>query len=896
MATYAALVSLINILDQIRNHPRLSDSLDNKQVEFLSDNLAFLLDFIESGSSHGGTHVLEGEIASAAHAAEDAIESHVVDQIRAKSVSLLDLQTVIQGMDSVKEKVVKVKEEGIKLGFEDDQPRPPTYPTSSATTTASSTPLITTGAEKSMMVGFEDELTKLVGALTGDQPRLQIIPILGMGGIGKTTLARNGYEDARTLHRFDFRAWATISHEYSVTEIFSKLLSSQSSKSGGESGQETEHQLIHELYKKIKGRRYLIILDDMWTIETWNEIQRFFPDDNNGSRIVLTTRQSDLALHFRSSCCEMSLLDEDQSWELFCVKAFAREAGCPGGLEQIGKKIVKKCKGLPLSIVVIAGFLGRSEMTQEYWTYVAEDENYVRNLGGDDARSLDILSLSYSHLPAHLKPCFLHTGIFPEDHEIRVSRLVKLWVGEGFIKPDKTRSLEEVAEGYLVDLISRNLIVLGTVGSTGKFKTCHVHDLLRDLCLKTAKKEKFLRVLGVPDIPRGVDNERRVVFHERIPEEKIDHDLKPESFVRSLVSRGGRVPFKSRLLRVLDVDDSERDLDYHLKQLNLRSLFYKPCLPASGNYSRLELLNPYKLPSSISLVWNLQTLIITDCGEVVAPSKIWEMRQLRHLELPKLRLPEPPWSYQQDEIVLENLQTLKGVINFKWSEEACKRIPNVKKLKTNYLNLLDPTSGLSHYSLGSLRKLESLNCCHYDHQNRGDFLHKLTFPSSLRKLTLEGQVLCWWKLKAIGSLRRLEVLKLKKFWVRGRQWSPVEGEFLNLKFLGIYFCHDLETWNAERCHFPRLEKLVLEGLDSLEKIPLEIGKIPTLGLISLENCSESAAISALEILEEQEIVLGNEGLRVRIMFRNQEQLKRVKMREEFDKFTSKYLQLDASRW
>ncbi|KAL7153437.1 hypothetical protein ABFS83_04G168900 [Erythranthe nasuta] len=848
MAAYAGLASLMNTIDGIQIHPRLSISLDKKQTESLVETTRFLLDFIESAiHSHGGSkeeeQVLESQIASASFAAEDVIKSHAVDQIRSGSISSLDLQTVIEGMDFVKDKAVGFSD---KRGLKDQHP---TY----------STPAIfITG--KSKMIGFDDELTQLMERLTGQHRSLQIIPIVGMGGIGKTTLARNLYESQLIVHHFDICAWTTISQEYSAIDIFSKLLSCQS-KSTTELDRETsEVQLAQRLYQSLIGRRYLIVLDDIWSIKAWEKIMFFFPDNNNGSRIVLTTRLANVAIHFGPSYLSLKFLEEDKSWKLFCQKAFPQE-GCPPQLEKIGKNIAKNCKGLPLLIVVIGGLLRKSSTTQELWENISKDINLIPNLK-EEEQNLDILSLSYSHLPAHLKACFLYTGIFSNDQDTHAPQLLKLWVAEGFIRPNKTQTLEEIAEGYLNDLIDRNLILLRSRGSNKKIRSCDIHNLLRDFCLKLAKKEKFINVLRGCDISKGVEaNECRIVFHREILENNYD------GLLQTLESS------KFKMFRGLKVVDSDSSLDDILKQVNL-CYVSTPFLWISSGLRHIS--------SSISLLWNLQMLVVKDCGTIIAPPEIWEMPQLRHIQFGLIILPNPPLSVKQDCVVLRNLQTLKGVENLKFGDEVCKRIPNVKKLKIVYDEFSIDAYDFCLYNLGSFRKLESLNCFFSSDLHMQD----LKFPSSIKKLTLEGCCLNWEDLTMVGSLSNLEVLKLGPGSVVGPVWDPVEGEFLLLKYLAIHRCDDLRHWNAYSCHFPVLENLVLEGMSELEEIPFGVGELPTLGSINLIGCSDSAAVSAVEILEEQESV-GNEGLCVRIDLWKKKDLKRLrKMVEHFDCFAS----------
>ncbi|KAL0308053.1 UNVERIFIED_CONTAM: putative disease resistance RPP13-like protein 3 [Sesamum calycinum] len=223
-------------------------------------------------------------------------------------------------------------------------------------------------------------------------------------------------------------------------------------------------------------------MDDVWSIKAWDDFKLFFPNDGNGSRILITTRLLDVArpLCFNNHYFTMNFLDEDNSWNLLCEKTFAQKS-CPyPELEEIGRNIARCCRGLPLAIIVIGGLLANSKKAREYWEFLVENITSFINFGDDDY-CLKILSLSYNSLPIHLKSCFLYMRVFPEDDEIEVSKLIAFWIGEGFLKPIRGKTLKEAAKEYLKDLADRNLILIRKWTRTGKIKTCGVHDILREL-------------------------------------------------------------------------------------------------------------------------------------------------------------------------------------------------------------------------------------------------------------------------------------------------------------------------------------------------------------------------------------------------------------------------------
>ncbi|XP_057802938.1 putative late blight resistance protein homolog R1A-10 [Salvia miltiorrhiza] len=853
MAAYAALVSLMHIIDDLESHHSPPISLDKQQVQSLTENVTFLQEFLEAYNSPVSDEAdpLEMRIADAAYAAEDAIESHIVAKIqqsrsreticsrfhscfRAEEEMNLfeDVQNVIQEMDQIKSLAMQRNAE--KVVIHDKQ--------RSFVSASSSTGKNNSG----MVVWSEGVVNGILERLVSDQRERQVIPITGMGGIGKTTLAKTVYSKKIIEQRFDVCAWATISQQYNTREILCELVSQATKKSKEQLSEKSEDELELELYQYLSGRRFLIVMDDMWSIDAWDRIQRFFPENENCSRILVTTRLSHLSSQLNNNySLQMEFLDEVRSWELFSKIMFG-VGSCPHELEKIGKKIVENCRGLPLSIVVVGGILRNREHTLGVWESIRKNLASEVNLE-NDKHCMKLLKMSYNHLPVYLKPCFLYMGVFEEDDSVRVSTLVKLWVSEGFLKPMNGKSLETIAIEFLKDLVDRNLILVGEVGSTGNIKFVKIHDLLRDLCLNQSKKDGFYHVIGQSS-PRGISSQRRVVIPRNTPKKKVLHDLQTMPRARSIVSEFGKVPrFKnSELLRTLHAYKFDHYFEDESLIKSLASLY------VNLRHLAVEVGSMSSIFSSFSRLWNLQILIVY-CRRDFTPAEIWRMPQLRHIEMTTRRfyLPEPS---SDDVIVMENLLVLVGIANFKCSEDVVKRIPNIKKLVIEYFDRGEIEQD-DYYCLNNIRrlcKLESLSVtCWFDFSAS---LYVLTFPQSLKKLTLVMNHCFEWEkiLEKIGALPLLEMFNLRNGCFGTGKWEMVEGQFPSLKYLGLQDCASLKNWTAESSSiFPRLEKLRLFHMEELKEIPTQIGDIPTLQKICIELCGEAVVMCAKEIVEEQ---------------------------------------------
>lgn len=303
------------------------------------------------------------------------------------------------------------------------------------------------------LIGLENnEFIEMLDSLTRQTLRLKVFPIMVMAGIGKTTFSKKLYDDPLVVYHFYVRAWVTVSQQYQVRNFLLALLHCVANEDLDELQGTDDEELREKVYRILKNKRYLLVLDDMWDTEAWDDLKRIFPDGNNGSRIILTTRLQYVAVHASEEAPPLCLrcLSINESWELLSSKVFINDS-CPKEMVEIGKELAYKCHGLPLTIVVLGGLLLKINKNLDAWEKVARSVGSLVTEGAEQCQH--ILSLSYNHLPDSLKLCFLYMGLFPENYEISVKNLTWLWVAEGFIRSYSSKSLEEVAEDYLADLI-----------------------------------------------------------------------------------------------------------------------------------------------------------------------------------------------------------------------------------------------------------------------------------------------------------------------------------------------------------------------------------------------------------------------------------------------------------
>ncbi|XWS73829.1 hypothetical protein CRYUN_Cryun02cG0163100 [Craigia yunnanensis] len=403
-----------------------------------------------------------------------------------------------------------------------------------------------------------------------------------MGGSGKTTLVANIFNKRSVKQHFDFCIWITVSQQYSIEELFRSMVKDvykQRKEVPMQVDTMSYRVLVDTLVQYLQSRRYLIVLDDVWNIEFWQEIHIALPEGMRGSRIMFTTRREDVAplqFGFVSYIHLIQPLRKDEAWELFCKKAFPNKlGGCPPHLDPLGRKLVEKSEGLPLAIVALGGLMSSKKSIAD-WRRVHDNLNW--ELSNNAALELvkTISLLSYHDLSFQLKHCFLYCFIFPEDYAIRQKRLIRLWMAEGLLEQVNDAPPEAVADSYLMELISRSLLQVTMRNHFGRPKAIKMHDLIREFAVSIAKEEKLV---AVSDEKKGEESGiRRYSIEVKDKEMKLGNGT---AQLRSLIifvvdeiskSSFNKLPSGFKLLRVLDLANApinELPIPPYLEKLHL---------------------------------------------------------------------------------------------------------------------------------------------------------------------------------------------------------------------------------------------------------------------------------------------------------------------------------------
>ncbi|XP_027157299.1 disease resistance protein RPM1-like [Coffea eugenioides] len=752
--------------------------------------------------------------------------------------------------------------------------------------------------EEAKLVGIDQPKKHLISQLLqGDDYQLKVVSVVGMGGLGKTTLVKRVHEDPEVRRHFPVRAWVTVSQTCDFQYLLKDLIRQLHKEGKKPVPQSIESSNTTELKEIIKdflqqAGRYAIIFDDVWDVEFWNTIKFALPESCCGNRVMLTTRKADVA---SASCIEsrrfvyrMEPLSVEDSRTLFCNKIF-NGGNCPSHLMDVAKGILDKCEGLPLAILAIGGLLASKDVNR-----IDEWELVRRCLGGEleGTGKLDrvkkILSLSYGDLPWHLKACLLYTSIYPEDCEIACYDLINLWIAERFVEGREGMSIEDVAWNYLSELVNRSLIQVSKVFYEGIPNKCRIHDLLREVILLKSREQNMVTVTTGQPTTWPSEKVRRLVVHGSSSNNTQHHQQRRSycfDHLRSFITVGSMSPLlsktllsgisrSSKLLKVLDFHGQETQEEipneifkmFHLKHLDLYG-------------TRVE-----RVPKAIGKLQHLEFLDLGDTGVRELPMDILKLQKLRFLKVyQQVNSSDDDYGYHGFKApsnmgVLLALEIL-NCVDASSGSTIIKEIGKLSQLRELYITKLRREDGKelcsSLANLTSLQRLRVESIGNGDDHDTIDLNHpSSSFLQSLHLLILCGRLekmpqwvahlhglvridLNWSRLRGeedpLESLQHLPNLGEINFCgsYQGEGLCFQAGGFLNLKWMQLKRLEGLRWMRVEEGALPRLQTLFLRLLPLLEELPLGIQHLIQLQRLILAEMSSQLREKLLENQKEE---------------------------------------------
>ncbi|XP_057478846.1 disease resistance protein RPM1-like [Actinidia eriantha] len=702
--------------------------------------------------------------------------------------------------------------------------------------------------EEAELVGIEKPKRELIQLLLEEDHRLKVVSIAGMGGLGKTTLSKKVYDDTIVKKYFQNHAWITVSESFKIEKLLQSIIEQLFEEVKQPIPQGVENMDTNSLKGIINAflqqKRYVLVLDDVWDIHAWKSFRHAFPNGNCGSRVILTTRNIDLA-SFSSGeshgyVYNLMPLAPENSWTLFCRKTFHGNS-CPTYLEGHSRDILRRCEGLPLAIVAISGLLSTKEKSVEEWERISRSLG-VELEGNENLTSMSkILSLSFFDLPWNLKLCFLYLSVFPEDYSIYHWRLIRLWVAEGFVEAKDGMTIEEVAQSYLNGLINRSLIQVAKRRSDRRIKAYRIHDLWREIIVSKSREQNIVTVACECGIvwPRKV---RRLSVHQNLESEQESSCFPHlrslivfssiDSF--SILSKVALLSDGLRLLTLLDLEGTQLETfpNEVVKLCHLRHL-------------SLRRTNLKAVPKSIGNLQNLETLDLKQTHVTELPDEILKLQRLRHLVLYSYHPQLAGSSFQVQRgfkapMGIGSLSSLQKLCSIEANQDnnngiVLKEVGKLTQLRrVRILKLRREDGKVLCLSLEKLKNLQSLRVSAIQEDEIIDLDSLSSPPQRLRTLYLAGhlQRLPRWIPSAFYLVR--VCLRSSKL----RDADPLGSlqDLPNLADLEIYQAYVGEELCFKAGAFQNLETLHLGVLKELIWVRVEASSMPRLKNLSLVEC------------------------------------------------------------
>ncbi|CAM0908725.1 unnamed protein product [Alopecurus aequalis] len=728
---------------------------------------------------------------------------------------------------------------------------------------------------------------------------LTVVPIVGMGGLGKTTLAKLVYNDPTIQKHFNLLLWVCVSDSFDVDSLAKSIVEAARGKidDGTEKSSSKKKTPLEILRNVVNGQRYLLVLDDVWTREAhkWEQLKACLEHGGMGSVVLITTRDKGVAEIMKTvEAYNLTALEDKFIKEIIETRAFSRfhkKEDIPTVLVNMVCEIVKRCRGSPLAATALGSVL-RTKTTEEEWKALSSKSSICT----EETGILPILKLSYNDLPSHMKQCFAFCAVFPKDYEIDVEKLIQLWIAHGFIIQEKQVRLETIGKYIFSELASRSFFQdvkqvrptgyeVNYEGACYSRTTCKIHDLMHDVALSVMEKECALATEELGKVESVGTTEECFIETEEPSQSEWLLNTARHLFVsckepgrKMNSSLENNSPAIQTLMCDRDMNNSLKHLSKYssLQALQLRSKIRSfPLKPKQLHHLRyLDLSRSHikALPGDMSILYNLQTLNLSVCTYLRAlPREMKYMTALRHLYThgcPKLK------SMPNDLGKLTSLQTLTCFVV--GSGSNCSNVRELRNLNLGgQLELChlenvteEDAQAANLVRKKGLRELTlkwTVTGGEYD----ASVLEKLKPHDGLQAIRIDsygGNAIPTWKamLRNIAEIHLFRCEKLQRLFSLD---SDTSFAFQNLKELTLEGLVCLERlWEidndavqGEEMMFPLLEKLCIRRCEKLIALP-EHATFPNLQDVHIQGCPQltttvkSAQLSAL-IVEGHEAEL-----------------------------------------
>ncbi|XP_048422980.1 putative disease resistance protein RGA1 [Pyrus x bretschneideri] len=669
-------------------------------------------------------------------------------------------------------------------------------------------------------IGRKKIVSDIIAALIeskNQEEYLSVKAIVGMGGLGKTTLARSIFNDDAIGRHFEKKMWVCVSDPFDVNSILNRMLESLKSNRTGLIAREA---LLNDLKEGLTGKRYILILDDVWNEddELWSDFTSCLSRLNSapGSIAIVTTRSAKVgSITETMPSCDLESLSVDDCWSILKSGAFPN--GAPPldpTQENIGRAIAAKCTGVPL----VAKVLG-SVMRSSDWSLILENE--IWQLPETEHIISSVLKLSFDNLKSpSLKQCFAYCSIFKKDFEIERDDLVQFWMAQGYLLSSRTMSMEDIGNDYFNILLQNSLFQDAREDKYGIITKCKMHDLVHDLAVEVFKSESLTRDLDQMD-----DDEIEIQHVAHISSTTIE-----------------RIPKGSvERLRSLFVDcEVPSNTFQRFKGLRMLNLFDAKIeeLPNSiGKLKRLRYLNISwtgieELPKSIGKLYNLETLRMSYTDIKTFPREMENLINLRHVYFDKDV--EVPFGMTR----LTHLQTL-----------PCFKLDRARRHRLDELGGLNELKG--ELVIGSLE---------FVRDKEEAMESKLVEKANLRKLILKwgkernGNFLDEDILEGLQPHHNVESLTIEEFkGTKFASWMMRNCRATNLRHLSTRSCQQLLSLCCGLEYCPSLETVNIEDCGNLESF--QISPSQSLQVLRIEGCPKLRCTSIQSLPSLRDLVI-----------------------------------------